>query len=353
MIPGSTPTSILQNYLRTQQGVIESVRVSPDQILLTVGERVQATVTGQLPNGRFAVLIKDQLLDLNLPRNTQPGEQLDLTVAGKSPRLTFIFTPQTPLGAEPGVKPGVDLSSGAKLLSELFSAKNTPAAATLQQSVPLIQAEPEPAQLAQQLAGRLAESGLFYESHQAEWAQGERTLQTLLREPQAQQPAVRHPDHSASRLPQSIPAALAESDAQPIPAARAEILQKASPEVQNLVQQQLAVLEDKPLVWLGQAWEGQPLRWETELKNERDARSQMRDEDRVWQTRLDLALPKLGELGVTATLRDQQFQLRFASDNPQTQALLQANLRLLGEHFAAAGLNLTSVQVGASGHEEG
>ena len=31
-------------------------------------------------------------IDMNLPANTQPGEQLDLSVVKNQPRLTFAFT---------------------------------------------------------------------------------------------------------------------------------------------------------------------------------------------------------------------------------------------------------------------
>jgi len=351
MIPGNPTVSQLQNFLRAQQGVVEAVRTSPDQLLLTVGERVQATVTAQLPSGRFAVLIKDQLLDMNLPRNTQPGEKMELTVASKDPRLTFVLTPQA--AAQPGAQQSVALSQAAQRLADLFLGKNVPSNATVQQSTPLFEGEPQPAQLAGQLASRLSESGLFYESHQAQWVQGQRALHVLLREPQAQL----QPSPSSPTQPSQSPAptnANAAAETRPnVLAAEKPALPQAEVAVaaNRLVQQQLAVLEDKPLLWLGQAWPGQPLRWETELENERDPEQPDLEAAQVWQTRLDLDLPRLGELGVNATLRQGQFQLRFAALKPETRELLQQNLALLSEHFAAAGLPLASAQIVAGEHE--
>jgi len=201
----------------------------------------------------------------------------------------------------------------------------------------------------------LSESGLFYESHQAQWVQGQRALHVLLREPQAQlQPSPSSPtqpsqtsapvDDPANRPAEARSSALA-AEKSPLP--QSEVASAAN----RLVQQQLAVLEDKPLLWLGQAWPGQPLRWETELENERDPEQPEQETTQVWQTRLDLDLPRLGELGVNATLRQGQFQLRFAALKPETRELLQQNLALLAEHFAAAGLPLSSAQIVAGEHE--
>lgn len=160
MLPSNPAVSLVQNYLRSQQGVIEVAKPTPDQLALTVGERVQATVTGQLPNGRFAVLIKDQLLDLNLPRNTQPGELLELVVAAKEPRLAFLLSQSQNPRPEQQQATGVALSQVGKQLGEMLNGAGSKVA-TLQQQAPLFEEMPEPAQLAQQLATRLTESGLF------------------------------------------------------------------------------------------------------------------------------------------------------------------------------------------------
>lgn len=376
MLPSNPAVSLVQNYLRSQQGVIEVAKPTPDQLALTVGERVQATVTGQLPNGRFAVLIKDQLLDLNLPRNTQPGEQLELVVAAKEPRLAFLLSQSQNPRPEQQQAPGVALSQAGKQLGEILNGAGSKVA-TLQQQAPLFEEMPEPAQLAQQLATRLTESGLFYESHQAEWASGDRTLQSLLREPQAQlsEDVNRSETKDVSRqaLPEQArtvsqgaprtvspelaransetqqvsvradadrPRALVEASAQ-----QAKVV--ASPEqgVRHLVQQQVQLLENHPLVWQGQAWPGQPLQWQLQLENEKDAVRPELEAQQVWQTRLDLDLPRLGAIGVSATLRAGQFSLRFEAGSTNTVALLRSSLSQLADRFELAGLHLAMTQV--------
>lgn len=210
MIPANAVATQIQTYLRTQdpQPLVQAVDAVQDiQALFTVGERVHAIVTDQLKNGRFAVLIKDQLLDLNLPRNTQPGDQLDLKVLYDTPKLTFLLqarqaaalavpassprdeadTPTKEAGSAP-----VELSKTARFVGELMgqAAKGAtvdrPAVALVQARPPLITgAAPDTAKLANRMQAAISQSGLFYESHQAEWISGTRPLATLLQEPQA------------------------------------------------------------------------------------------------------------------------------------------------------------------------
>ncbi|SFM98663.1 hook-length control protein FliK [Formivibrio citricus] len=359
MLPSNPAVSLVQNYLRTQQGVIEVAKPTPDQLLLTVGERVQATVTDQLPNGRFAVLIKDQLLDLNLPRNTQPGEQLELVVAGKEPRLTFLLSQslQTEIKNQPA---GVALSQTARLLGDLVGQQQVGnKAATVQQSAPLFEDIPHPEKLASQLASRLAESGLFYESHQAEWVNGERPLQSLLREPQAQfaerkaldaaqvtnaakQMQVAQFGNTASFALQEKGGETLKAEVMPQPA---QLQGQPEQTVRHIVQQQVQLLESHPLVWQGQAWPGQTLQWQLEVENEREAGQSEGEPQRTWQTRLDMNLPRLGEVGVVATLRGGQFTLRFEASNENTVSLLQRSQSILAGRFEAAGLLLVMSQV--------
>lgn len=349
MLPGNPAVSLVQAHLRNQQGVIEVAKPAPDQLLLTVGERVKALVTDQMPNGRFAVLIKDQLLDLNLPRNTQPGEQLELTVLSKNPRLTFAFTSQPGQPAAQSASAGVALSQAAKALGELLVQSGGQAkAANVQQATPLFEGKPQAAVLAGQLATRLAESGLFYESHQAEWVNGLRTLQTLLREPQASlQPQSRESNPTAATNQPPV-AELAARTAEPrMMSGESRLPADLPPDqaVRQLVQQQLALLENNPLIWSGQAWPGQSLRWQLELENEHAPDADAQEAAQTWQTRLDMDLPRLGRVSVVARLRDGRFLLDFHAETVQTQQTLQRGQQNLIDRFEVAGLSLESVQV--------
>ncbi|WP_164521428.1 flagellar hook-length control protein FliK [Iodobacter ciconiae] len=342
MLPGTSPISLVQHYLKAQEGVAEVTRISADDVRYTVGERVHATVASLLPNGRFAVLIKDQLLDLNLPRNTEPGEKLDLTVVSSNPKLTFsINSSATP---QPALPQEMVLSQGARFLSSLFTRGEVGKeglASVLNQARALFEGSPDTAKLADKLAQKLANSGLFYESHQAEWVNGERPLQSLLKEPQA----------GLLKLPlQASAAGMAEKNAAPVAmpeeasSEKTTLAPDASATLRHLVQQQLDVLEQRPVVWNGQAWPGQPVRWEVEVENEREGRGEQDEIQRGWQSRMDLQLPNLGNVGIVAVLRGGEFALRFEA-SAETADKILAETQSLQNRFEAAGLTLVSSQV--------
>ncbi|AMC33688.1 flagellar hook-length control protein FliK [Janthinobacterium sp. B9-8] len=335
MLPGTSPISLVQHYLNAQEGVAEVTRISADDVRYTVGERVHATVAGLLPNGRFAVLIKDQLLDLNLPRNTEPGEKLDLTVVSNGPKLSFSIS--TGVSPQPTLPQEMALSQGARFLSALLG-KGEPAkdGVAVLAHAPLFDGAPDTASLAGKLSQKLADSGLFYESHQAEWVNGERPLQSLLKEPQA----------GLGKLPlQGLEAKQEQAVAQSTPASeKAALAPEANATLRHLVQQQLDVLEQRPIVWMGEAWPGQPLRWEVEADKERQASGGQDEAPRSWQSRLDLQLPHLGDIGIVAVLRNGEFSLRFEASS-ETAEKIRAETTALQNRFEAAGLTLASSQV--------
>lgn len=192
---------------------------------LHAGDYVPAHVLATLPNGRFHVLVKDQLLDLNLPANTEPGDTLELKVERNDGRL--LFSMPAPQNASPQAAPAaVSLSPAARLLQEALQRTQTQEPARLSSSQPLADGEPQAAPLAENLRQAVRESGLFYESHQQQWVAGDKPLNELLREPQARLGAAalleaRSADIDPGRVaallkaveqasPQQLPAALRE-----------------------------------------------------------------------------------------------------------------------------------------------
>ncbi|MBU6459486.1 MAG: flagellar hook-length control protein FliK [Proteobacteria bacterium] len=55
------------------------------------GQKLPAVVVASLPTGRFQVQVQNQLLDMNLPKNTQPGMSFNLVFVGSQPRPTFLL----------------------------------------------------------------------------------------------------------------------------------------------------------------------------------------------------------------------------------------------------------------------
>lgn len=346
----------LHQLLRRTTPLVEGAERLPETFLkLTPGQQVRATVLSQLPSGRFLVQVNDQHLDLNLPRDTQPGSQVELRYVGSQPRLTFMLAGEP---VAPSRSP-VNLSDTARYIGALLArASNlTSQGAAPTAANPVLEAPPsDPQKLAVALKTALAESGLFYESHQAQWVAGERSLAALLREPQGQlsQPRAFAAAHGEAARP--APAADDGEPARPAapplpdngsgPARAAEGLsaprEPVHPQAAPLVQQQLEALDTRQLIWQGEVWPGQTLRWEIE---EREGGGEGAPAERQWVTRLALTLPSLG--GVEARLRLDALGVHvdLSVGEDQARAALEAGAQALAEGFERAGLRLAEFQV--------
>lgn len=350
----------LQLLLRRATPLIEGAERIPDTPLkFTPGQAVQATVLSALPNGRFLVQIGDRQLDLNLPRNTPPGARLDLRFVGNDPRPTFILPGE-------GLPPGstiVALSDTARNLAVLLSRLSRPSgeAAVLPRAAPVLEAPPgDPRELAVALQSAVARSGLFYESHQAQWVAGSRSLAELLREPQARlSEPLAQARAGAPRQEAGLPGPGESAEPPAGGAGRATLLlpggpgglgaedkEPVHPAAAPLVRQQLETLDTRQVVWQGEIWPGQTLRWTIE---EGEAGSEGTDPPRAWVTRLALDLPALGEVQALLRLDATGVQIELEVAAPGTRAQLAAHADALRSGFARAGLKLAQVTL----HEQG
>lgn len=184
----------LQLLVKTASPPLVEVAETPlEQPQFVPGQRLTALVLVNQPNGRFQVQVGEQVLDMNLPRNTQPGEQLELTFVSNQPRLTFVLSRDLAAAlanaaAPADAEPLVTVSDSARFLGGLLqkiAAQAEGQASPLSKAAPLLSAAPaDIKQFGGVLRNALSQSGLFYESHQAQWVAGERKLSDLLQEPQ-------------------------------------------------------------------------------------------------------------------------------------------------------------------------
>jgi len=329
--------------------LLEVVQTPLETPQLVPGQRLQATVLASLANGRFQAQIGDQVLDLNLPKNTQPGDKLDLTFVTNQPRLTFVLSRDIPLPQ--GAKADVSISDTARYLGALLdkaASRSGPEAVQLTKAAPVLSAAPgNTADLAQALQKTVSQSGLFYESHQAQWVSGERPLTELLQEPQARlsrpellraQAAPEHASQATTQVSQS--AAEMQAPAKPTPQS-----EPVHPQAAPLVQQQMDVLDSRQIVWQGQIWPGQSMDWQIE---ERASRESAQPESAEWQTSLRLQLPRLGDVNVALRLGAQGIQVSFKVAETATADTMRRNQLDLHQAMSAAGLNLASVLVEAA-----
>ncbi|TSA49148.1 MAG: flagellar hook-length control protein FliK [Nitrosomonadales bacterium] len=403
----------IQNQLQllikgTAQPLIEVAEHPNEMPQWTLGQRLPAHVLASLPNGRFQVQIDNQILDMNLPRNTQPGVTLELVYAGATPRLTFVLNAEQPalpntlaapgdavksntgqgaaavsnapaalgetpksaagqgsanIGAAPTPDAPVVLSDAAKFIGNLQQKNSLQTAQPLaaEKSQPVLNAPPDQGKpLAEALSKTLSQSGLFYESHQLQWISGERSLAMLRQEPQAQfSPTVANKPEAAAPVQDStmqntqVPQLQLTEDVQQASQLATQQSTLARPaeasatpvnaQTLPLVQQQLEVLDSRQIVWQGQVWPGQEMRWEIE----EDSHGRRSEEEAVpaWKTRLHLQLPHLGGVTANISLKADGIRVDFSVAQHDSAALLKREQMGLVQSFDAAGLSLTAVTV--------
>lgn len=332
------------------------------------GQRLQAVVLSNLPNGRFQVLVSDHELDMNLPRNTQPGEKLELTFVSATPRPTFVLTRDMPVPQ--GAPSDAKLSQAARFLGALLRGDVPPAgkeqAATVSRATPLLPGPPTDApELARQLGKVLSQSGLFYESHQAQWVAGQRPLAELLLEPQgklsprlaqeqgsvsqsaqglAERPADVGKNQLAPMLVEQRPGETGKNQPVNVPVSDRLPPEPVHPQTTGLVRQQLEVLDGRQVLWQGQVWPGQSMEWQVE---ERDARREENEPGGAseWHTTLRLQMPRLGVVNAALNLTSGGVQLKLATDESATAAAMKNRQEDLRKSMEASGLKVLSFAV--------
>lgn len=324
--------------------------VNADLPELPVGQRFTARIESALPDGTFRALVAGRSLTLALPQQAKAGDTLDLVVTARTPRLIIaesggdVSLSQTRSSAaahSPTPVPAPTLSRAGQIISHLLAGEHpAPQAATIPRATPLLPLPaPQATQLAPALQQLVVESGLFFESHQAQWVAGRYPLEALAREPQARHVRQQRAAVAAStvkRPDEDVP--LTESARSTEPAAgRAGAAASTSlpAELQFLVQQQLDAAATQHIVWRGEIWPGQSLHWEIEADEQRDDDPGQSPAEQ-WTTSLGLTLPGLGEVNVVLRLTSAKVSLAMTASTGATA--LQQGLAELASSFAAAGL---------------
>jgi hypothetical protein len=285
---------------------VESQQRAGQQLQLNPGQNVKAEIIANLPNNLYLARIAGEMFKLEIPLNVQPGETMEMTFVSADPRITFQV-----LRAESGGE-SVSLSSMGKWLSNV--ARDAASLPALQGTL-LEDPAQGPLLLGDRLKTALTQSGLFYESHLAQWASGGLQLAELLKEPQGK--LSRAAGREAPREGgEAAEAAIADSRTLP------------------LVKEQLLLLNSGALNWKGEAWPGQEMDLAITARDAEEGGTEV-------QATLSLALARLG--GVEAKLRfsPEGFFVEFVCDRPGVAALLKEGGGELRTALASSGLHLT------------
>lgn len=298
---------------------------------LTIGQTLAGLVKAR-ENGISLVEIAGQNVAMRLPQQTEVGDTLRLRFAGHMPQPVFLLeAPETEASDAP------QLSQTARMLSDIMQrVPERGAPPTLTPPAPLLgQPTAQVPELALALRTALVRSGLFYESHLADWSVGQDSLDGLMQEPQ-------------NRLA-AADEARAPAGAQPLTAGETGTQRSANP-MHTLLTQQLQVLESPQFIWRGEVWPGQELEWQ--LRQETDPaqdHSAPAGDDAAgsgWESRLKLSLPQLGTVTVHVRLDARQaFSIIMVPEKAETEPLLQQHRERLVERMTAAGCTLQALTV--------
>ncbi len=288
---------------------------------LSPGQAVQGSVEAPVKAGLFSVLVSGQRLQMQLPEGTRTGDIIQLRVLANEPQLRFA------LESAPSLLSGNEkIGTTARLLAAL-SEQNI--------EQPKLQAAETTAiwspsdnsldnkQLAGALRDALANSGLFYESHQAQWVRGERSTAQLLVEPQNQL-------LNAHTTSTDTPAARLNSDA------------TIARELLPLLQQQLHTLETHQVTWTGQVWPNQVMQWEIQGQPEHQSDT---PDTRQWSTEMELALPNLGDVHAKLVFSAQGLALQLQAADAATITLFNQTLSKLQTQLAGVDIKLTTAAI--------
>lgn len=355
MIPGAL---IARLKMLTESTVRSTEPVRPlqaDPPPLQPGDRFRATILSGNPDGTFRAQTSGQQLTLRLPTPAKPGEQFELVVTARESAASKDGRPPTILARFAESLPhyqteSPQLSSAAKLIGSLLRDTTRTPPLTLAGGVPLTDsAETPPLRVASLLRDAVARSGVFYESHQADWVEGRIPLSALRAEPQAQLPPgsrLAVPDAEIPELPSTPPNA-PNSPAGDRTQQAVDAQSRIGENVTNIIHKQLDTLENQQLAWQLQPWPGQFMEWEIDAPDDQSRRPPDAQAGE-WRTRLRLQLPTLGAISAELAVTGDRIGIRLRAEEHGSDRLRDAR-PALASAFEAAGLQLIHATI--SPHE--
>lgn len=369
-ISGTRPVVLIE--ASTPANAVGSTRQeSIDRLAqLTLGKEYQAQVLSRLSDGSFLVKIDDAVASMKLPAGSKAGDALDLTLLATQPRPTFVLGK-----AEAGAT--TSLSNAGRLIGnmlQLAQQDGTPTAVI--GKTPLVATPGASApQIANALQNAVAFSGLFYESHVAQWAAGARPASDLLLEPAAklsnasltaatttgQPAAVDTNGNDLGRLMTNVREWVGGERAltdllntshtkQTDPDSATPLLGKQQDmpgnESVKLISLQLDTLEQRRIMWQGELFPGQPLEWEIS-DDTPEQKPDQSEPEKTWNSSVRFSLPSLGSVSATIRLSGEHIQIQVNTANEEIASTLRNHGKLLADALDSAGSTLDSLLIKA------
>jgi len=311
-----------------------------------VGQKVQGTILSQVDTGVFKVRVLEQMMHMQLPESIKSGDVVELQVLSIQPRLTFSLSAlSNPLSTPE------HLSSTSLLLSALSQKpleKTYVSAINSQPLMPETKSAPDISALANKLHESLSQSGLFYESHQAQWIAGSRSTAQLVQEPQNQLPFSQL-SQSQQPLPSSAAIDIINNSTSISTSQQNNPVTNIPNQLQPLVQQQLNALETRQVFWQGHAWPNQRMDWEIHEEGSRRGAYEYNEAGKQWATQVRLDLPNLGEVAAMLRFNANGLSITLDASGASTRALFGSASSQLTAALAERGITVASTLVAPHG----
>ncbi len=196
------PDAGIRMRMQTEANLLQPLHpaheIPSDLPELRPGQRFSAQLQEVLPDNTYRALVAGKQITLQLPEGAKAGDQLQLVVLDRTAKTLIARQVTGESGAsapdEPVAYEFAKFSPAARMIGQLLPSEGESLVpAQLNRGEPLLPTPPNSpnsaAQLAPTLAKAVSQSGLFYESHQAQWVTGQRPLEQVLQEPQGQRSA--------------------------------------------------------------------------------------------------------------------------------------------------------------------
>ena len=308
---------LIENFIRTPKTELPT-SVSKDSeretsisyIIETEQQQNKSNLTGKAITDAAGDIPAEQLRSTSI---LLKGEIADIA-AGKLAEQQELSAGSTP----------TNLSDTGKLINKiLLQAQQQGAPSALVGKTPLLN-NAEELKHTDKLAGHLQQtissSGIFYESHVADWADGKMSRADLMREPQAQL------GNAMSNLATEISNTDDHS------------------RLAQIIHLQLDVLEQQKITWQGHLLPGLPFDWAI-TQQDQHAQAESDQAESSWQSVVRFDFPHLGIVAATINIHAGQLQLFLRSDTNDTVNILKERSAELMHALDDAGSPLTSLQV--------
>jgi hypothetical protein len=274
------------------------------QSILTVGAEYAGRILSFDTHGVAEVQIGDQVFGMKLPSNHAVGDVLHFRFLGNQPNPTFLLLNE---GSLHGLYNNVVLSGAGMLIAQyLDEAKMQDGLSQIESlTPPLLQSPQNPSLTAAQLQNAIVMSGLFYESHLANFTKGKWPLNSLMREPQ------NRPNFNVSQV----------------------------------VNKQLDALENQAVRWAGTIWPGQEMVWQLGYDMEEPTKENTGEAINTIISEIQLDLARLGKVRISLRLTNHVLGVSMKAEKPQTEDLLKERVPALKSTFIDRGQELDAIEV--------